>query len=406
MHREDFPLLVNYPDIVYLDNAATTQKPAYVIDGVADFLRNEYSNIHRGLYPLSEQSECHFYNSKKLVWELVNVWYKQVVYTSNATDSVNILVQSLVNSNKLKPWDTVLLGIWDHHANLLPWLSYAKHFGYKVKYFYLKEDYTIDYEDFQKQYSDDVKVVACWEVSNVTWAICDVKKIKSLLRDDTFFVVDGSQAVPNMPVDFQDIWCDALVFTGHKMMAYTWIGVLVLKEEWVKELTPINIGWGTVKDVSRDSYLLKWNVWKFEAWTPDIIWAVSLEKALEYIKTLWEDWSLLGGMEVIWEHEKKLMEYIRSKFAKLGGQVTVYWPQEAEKVALFSFVVNWNTNFNQVWEFFADKNVCIRCWGHCAYPLHKYLNIWGTCRMSAYLYNDEKDVDYFFEVMDELLKSS
>ena len=403
MQKSDFPLLANHPEIIYLDNAATTQKPAMVIDGVSRFIQNDYANIHRGLYSLSENSELHYHNSKKLVSDLINCTPKEIIYTANATASFNLLAQSLVNSGFLGKGDAVLVGIRDHHANTLPWMSLAKQFGFEVRFFGLNNQFEVDYEDFQQKYTPEVKVVSCGQVSNVTGGIYDVKKIWSLLREDTFFVVDASQSIPNMPVDMQEINCDALIFTAHKIMAYTGLGVLALKHQRVKELQPLSVGGGTIKDVSCDGFELQSNNEKFEAWTPNIIGAVSLEYALEYLKTLSPEKTLKSSLQIISEHEKKLAEYALGKFHLLKDQVKIIGPISEDRVALFSFIIKGKENFNQVWEFFAERNICIRCGGHCAYPLHKQFELWGTCRMSAYLYNDISDLDTFFKTLKEYI---
>ena len=177
MQKSDFPLLANHPEIIYLDNAATTQKPAMVIDGVSRFIQHDYANIHRGLYSLSESSELHYHKSKRLVAELINSTPKEIIYTANATASFNLLAQSLVHSGFLEKGDVVLVGIWDHHANTLPWMSLAKQFGFEVRFFGLNDQFEVDYEDFQQKYTPEVKVVSCGQVSNVTGGIYDVKKI-------------------------------------------------------------------------------------------------------------------------------------------------------------------------------------------------------------------------------------
>lgn len=260
-----FPLFEKHPEIIYLDNAASTQKPKMVIEGMRDFLQNEYANIHRGLYGLSEASEVHYHRSKELVGELINCSAKEVIYTYNATYAVNLIAQSLVKSKFLQKGDVVLLGMRDHHANTLPWMSLAEEIGFEVRFFGLDEEYKIDWGDFDRKYSPEVKIVACGQVSNVTGGIYDVAKIKTLLRPETFFLVDASQSIPNMHVDMQAIGCDALVFTGHKIMASTGIGVLALKKERIKELTPLIVGGGTIKDVSTDGFSLQANAEKFEA---------------------------------------------------------------------------------------------------------------------------------------------
>lgn len=400
--KSHFPLFQQHPELVYLDNAASTQKPQMVIEGTSEFLRNEYANIHRGLYSLSESSELHYHESKKLVAQLLNCSAKEVIYTYNATYALNLLAQSLVKSKKLIAEDTVLVGVRDHHANALPRMSLAEMIGFKVEFIALDENYQIDWEDFHHKYTDKVKVVACGQVSNVNGAIYDISQIKSKLRPDTFLVVDASQSVPNMAVDFQALGVDALVFTAHKVMAQTGLGVLVLKQERIKELDPLIVGGWTIKDVSIDAFSLQSNNEKFEAWTPNIIWAVSLEYALKFIQSLTPEHTLAAGIARIHQHEQELTTYALARFAQLGEKVKLIGPQQADqRVALFSFILPQQKNFNQIGEFFAEKDICIRCGGHCAYPLHKHYHLGGTCRMSAYLSNDIADLDKFFARLEE-----
>ena len=398
MLKNDFPVFKNNPWLVFLDNAASTQKPQYVIDGVSEFVASSYANIHRWLYSLSEKSEEAYHHSKELVGELLNCKASEIIYSYNSTYWINLIAQSLVVSDILNAWDTVLLWIREHHANILPRQILAERKGFKIEFFNIDDQYEIDRKDFDQKYSDKVKVVSVAHVSNVTGKIYDVKKIQSKLRDDTFFLVDGSQSVPNFPVDVQDIGCDCLVFTGHKMLAYTGIGVIYLKKERIKKLVPIIRWWWTIEDVGVEWHTLASNSDKFEAGTPNIIGAVSLSKALEYIKSIW-------GMKKVREHEQKLVKLCLDGFAKFKDNVEILWPTTAgkpstsDRVAVFSFVLANTTNFNNIGEKFAEQNIAIRCGGHCAYPLHKRFKKAGTCRMSGYIYNDEADIAKFFEIL-------
>lgn len=396
--KKDFPIFKNNPWLVFLDNAASSQKPQYVIDGVSEFVANDYANIHRGLYALSEKSEEAYHHSKELVGELLNCKASEIIYSYNATYGINLIAQSLVISNIIKAWDTVLLWIREHHANILPRQILAERKWFTIEFFNIDEDYEIDRNDFQKKYTDKVKVVSVAHVSNVTGKIYDVKKIKSKLRDDTFFLVDGSQSVPNFPVDVQDIGCDCLVFTWHKMMAYTGIWIIYLQKKRIKTLVPMIRGGGTIEDVDIAWHTLVNNSDKFEAGTPNIVWAVSLLKALEYIKSIW--W-----IQKIWKHEQQIVHSIIRKLKDKGrgtsdSPMKIIWPMsESGRVAVFSFVLSNNKNFNNIGEYFSDHNIAIRCGGHCAYPIHKHFKKPGTCRMSAYIYNDENDITKFFEVL-------
>lgn len=395
-YKKDFPIFTNNPWMVFLDNAASSQKPQSVIDGVSHFVANDYANIHRWLYTLSERSEDLYHQSKEAVGRLLNCKANELIYTYNSTYGINLLAWTLVRSKILQKWDVVLLSIWEHHTNILPWQILSEEYGFEVKFFDIKSDYTIDRKDFDEKYDERVKVVSCGHVSNVTGQIYDMKAIKAKLRDDTFFVVDGSQSVPHFPVNVQDIGCDALVFTWHKMMAYTGIWVLYMKRDLIKTLLPMMAGGWTVSDVSTDSYQLTFGSSKFEAGTPNIIWAISLLKSIEYIESVW--W-----IQQLRLHEQELTKLSLEKFEQLASRVHLIGSYDwSQRVGVFSFVINKEVNFNLVWEAFAAENIAVRCGGHCAYPLHKHLNLWGTCRMSTYLYNDQADIEKFFQVLEKI----
>jgi len=394
--KKDFPIFQNNPWLVYLDNWASTQKPQYVIDWVSDFTSKYYANIHRWSYDLSEKSEEFYFESKKKVWEFLNCKSSEIIYSYNSTYAINLVAQALCHSKILWKWDSVLLWIWEHHANVMPWKILSEEFWFDIRYISMDANYDIDWTDFSKKYDDTVKVVSVWHISNVTGKIFDVKKIKTLLRDDTFFIVDGSQSFPNIPVDVQSIWCDCFAFTWHKAMAYTGIWWIYLKKDRIKTLDPM-ISWGwAIKDLDVDFYELPTTWSKFEAWTPNIIWAVSLLKALEYIQSIW--W-----IQKIRQHEQKIVDYCLPRFAELNDKVQLIWPNTNDRVAVFSFYIPEHKNFNNVWEIFASQNIAIRCGWHCAYPIHKSLSIPGTCRMSAYIYNDLDDIDKFFQTLNELI---
>ena len=392
-----FPIFSKHPDLVYLDNAASTQKPKAVIDWVADFLRNDYANIHRWLYSLSEKSEELYYESKCKLAELINCKPSEIIYSYNSTYCINLLAQALVNSWKLWKWDKILLWNREHHSNILPWQTLSKTFWFKIEFINEDENYNIDRKDFDKKLDKKVKVVSLSQVSNVTWQIMEVEKVREKIWKNVFFIVDWSQSVPHFPVDVEQIQCDALIMTGHKMMAQTWLGMLYQKHEWIKELNPLILWWWTVKDVSIDDFSLQNNADKREAWTPNIVWAVSLLKALETIESIW--W-----MEKIQEHEKSLIKILCEWFRKREDKVQLLWNiNPNNRIWTFSFIINDENNFNKIWDYFSKKNICIRTWWHCAYPLHKSLNVWWSSRISTYLYNTKGDIERFFGALDEVI---
>lgn len=391
-----FPIFDEHPEIVYLDNAASTQKPKAVIDWVSDYLKNSYANIHRWLYPLSDQSEELYYKSKCALARLINCKPWEIIYSYNSTYCLNLLAQALANSWKLWKWDKVLLWIREHHSNILPRKTLSKIFWFEIEFVNETQDFEIDLKDLDKKLDKHVKVVSLSHVSNVTWQIMKIEKVRKKIWQKVFFIVDWSQSVPHIPVDIEQIQCDALIMTGHKMMAHTWLWMMYLKHEHIRTLNPLILWWWTVKDVSIDNFSLQNNVDKREAWTPNIVWAVSLLKAIETIESI-------GWMEKIYQHEKKLVSALCQWFSDRKESVEVIGNLEPDnRIWTFSFIIKNNQNFNKIWEYFASKNICIRTWWHCAYPLHKSLNIWWSARVSTYLYNTPQDIENFFKALDEV----
>jgi len=396
--KKDFPLFDYDPDIVFLDSGASTQRPQYVIDGVDEYIKTSYANIHRWSYELSEKSEEYYHASKEKCGEVLGCKASEIIYTYNATYGINLISQSLFRSKILQKGDAVLVGIWEHHANVVPRQVLEEMFGIEVRFVNIDKNYDIDRDDFDAKYDDKVKIVSFGQVSNVTGKIYDIKEIKSKLREDTFFMVDGSQGIQHFATQVKEVDCDCYIFTGHKMMAYSWIWVVYLDKKWIKELTPM-IGWGwTIADVSTSG--CTFTTWpdKFEAGTPNMIGAVSVLKAFEYMEKI-------GWYEEILKHEQELIKLTLARFEKLKDKVTLVGPWKAEERAwCFSFSIPSMPNFNLIWEKFAEKNICVRCGAHCAYPLHRFLEQKGTCRMSLLFFNDKRDIERFFEVLEEIVE--
>lgn len=399
--KSHFPIFKNNPDLIYLDSAASTQKPQFVIDGIKDFLENDYANIHRWLYSLSEKSENLYHQSKTMLANLINCEAKEIIYSYNSTYCFNLLAQALVNTDnkwekKIWPWDSILLGIQEHHSNILPRQMLAKTYGFEIRFLYLDQNYNIDRDDFSQKYDETVKVISLSHVSNTTGQIINLTEVKKHLREDTFFIVDGSQSVPHFPVNVQTIWCDALIITAHKMLADTGLWMLYLKHHHIKNLNPLILGGWTPKDVDQLSFSLEWNSDKREAGTPNIIWAISLLKALEFIQSI-------GWIQTIREHEKKLISYCIQQFKQRSDYITVFGSLNTpdERLWVFSFELK-DKPFNKVGEFLASHNICVRAGWHCAYPLHKFLSANGSVRISTYLYNDEADLESFFNIIKKM----
>lgn len=404
MKKSDFPVLVNNPDLVYLDSAASSQKPAEVINWVAEFLKTSYANIHRWSYSLSEKSEELFLQSKKMVAKLVNCKSSEVIYTYNSTFAFNLVAQTLCTNGKLGAGDVVLLSVLEHHANIVPWQHLSKQYGFEIDFVNIDQPTSVgkhknfDYEDFSKKYTKNVKVVSLTAASNVTGEIIDLQKISDQLRDETFFIVDGSQGVPHFQIDFQKLECDFLIFTAHKIMADTGLGVLVARQELMKELEPSVVGGWAISGVTKEWFSFKSGTEKREPGTPNIVGAVSLLRALEYFEKIW--W-----YNTIEKLEKNLITSALDRFRNYWDKLEIIGSLEANnRLWIFSFILNNQTNSHLIGELFAEKWICVRSWGHCTHPLFQHLNLEnGSTRISLYGYNDETDLERFFEALDELV---
>lgn len=403
-YKKDFPVFKNNKKLVFLDSGASSQKPKNVIDGVSTFLSKNYANIHRGAYPLSQESETLFESSKQMVADLIGASSKEeIIYTYNATYSFNMLIELLVHNNHIRSWQKVLLAISEHHANIVHRQMLAQKYNFTIDYIDIDANYELDYNDFVKKYTDDVAVVSIGHVSNVTGSITDLARIKDVLRDETLFVVDGSQSVPHLEVNMQAIGCDFFIFTAHKVFAHTGIGILRWRKSLLDDMDPVYGGGDVIKRVTRTDITFAQTPTKFEPWTPNIVGAVSVLEACRYLQNI-------GGMQSIEHHEEHLCTYVMSKIEKLQQkypkQLSLIGKPSCEgRIGVFSFVLHNGIWPKAVGEIMAEHNICVRAWGHCAHPLMDHLDLPnGTVRISLHIYNDEDDVDAFFLVLRTILR--
>ncbi len=417
--QNDFPLLKNNPWMIYLDNTATTQKPQAVIDEVTRFLSYDYANIHRGSYDISARSEKIYEESKKEVAQYIWAFdWREVVYTYNSNYALNILAQSLKRSNYFQKGDKVLISVVEHHANIVPWLILKEEVGIEVEYIELNSDYSLNLDDLKSKLDERVKVVSITHVSNVTGQIFDLQKVGELIknfgtrkspqspltsgRNTPLFIVDASQSVPHFQVNVQEIGCDFLFFTGHKVMADSGIGVLWGRKEIFEKLKPIFSGGWAIRKVEKESFLEAPLPDRFEMWTPNVTWAASLLAAFRYIKEIW-------GYQKVQEIEDELVSYTLEQFKLLNNKlkkqelpiIQLIWSDTLQwRVGVFSFVIEWIHSLD-IADYLADNNICIRAWQHCAEPFLTSLQLNHTCRMSIYIYNTKEDIDTFFKVLEK-----
>jgi len=401
--KEDFPILkrkINGHSLVYFDNAATSQKPIQVIETVREFYEKHNANVHRAIHTLSQEATELYERAHEEVARFINArGMEEIIFVRGATEAVNLIAYSYGLRN-LGQGDEVLVSLMEHHSNIVPWEVTSKIKGFKVRYIDVKSDGTLDYESLEQTISEKTKIVSITHVSNVTGVINDIKRIAKIAHEHgALLVVDGAQSVPHMPVDVKDLDADFLVFSGHKMLAPTGIGVLYGKIDLLKEMEPFQGGGEMIREVSFNPAMghcnISWNdlPWKFEAGTPDIGGGIGLMAAVRYLRGL--------GMDDVYRHECDLTGYALKRMQELK-KIKIYGPLEIKgKCGIIPFNME-GFDSHDVALFLDSYGIMIRSGYHCAQPLHQRLNIPSSARVSFYIYNTRDEIDRFIEVLKEL----
>ena len=389
-YKNDFPILTN-SNIAYLDSGATTQKPREVLNAITQYYETSNANPHRGAYKLSIKATEVYDKAREKVAKFINSESsKQIVFTRNATESLNLIAYSY-GLNNLKKEDKIVISIMEHHSNLVPWQYVSKKAGAKLEYMYTNENGELTEKEIAEKITNGVKIVGITHVSNVLGTINPVKEIiKKAHEVGAIVVLDASQSVPHMKVDVRDLDADFLVFSGHKMLSPLGIGVLYGKKELLENMDPFLYGGDMIEYVYEQETTFAEVPTKFEAGTQNVEGAVGLAAAIDYLEKI--------GMDNVEKIEKELMKYALLELSKLNF-VTVYGPKEIEKHAsVISFNVN-GIHPHDVASILDSKNVCVRSGNHCAQPLLRYMGIDSTCRASFYIYNTKEDIDRLIEAL-------
>ncbi len=385
MNRDDFPILKN--NIIYFDNGATTLKPKCVIDSLNKYYLEYTSNIHRGEYDLSVKTNKLYDEVRKIVAEFVNCDDKEVIYTSGATASINMLVFGYMKKH-LKRGDEVLLNKAEHASNILPWMKLREEIGIVIKYVPLNGNYELDLDNIKKTVTSKTKVISLAQISNVIGDERDVYSIGKFAHDNNIlFCVDGAQSVPHMSVDFKKCNMDFLSFSAHKMGGPTGVGVLVGRSELLKEMDPILYGGGMNDSFEEDGYVLKDAPIKFEAGTPPIAEVIGMGEAIKYLMNI--------GMDKIHEYEIELKKYLVSELKKIDN-IELYNTSCDSGILAF----NIKDVFAQDTAIYLDHyHICVRAGNHCTKLLKDELGIKNTVRISLYLYNTKEEIDTLIDAL-------
>ena len=390
--KKDFPIFsrqINGRDLVYLDSAATTQKPVEVIDSITSYYKNCNSNIHRGIYSISIEATELYENARNTIAKFITAnSSREIIFTRNATEAINLVANSWVSAN-LKEGDSIILTEMEHHSNLVPWQIIAKKLKLKLNFIKIHADGELILDNLEDLFTDNAKFLSLTHVSNVLGTINPIKDIISKAHAHGITtLVDAAQSVPHMSVDVQNIDSDFFVFSGHKMLGPSGIGVLHAKKDILENMEPFLYGGDMISNVSlREA---QWNdvPWKFEAGTPNIVGAIGLGKAVDYLDNL--------GMSNIHKHEQELYSYAIDRFSDLKEFKIFGFENKYSTGGVISFSYS-DFHPHDIASILDGESIAVRAGHHCAQPLMEKLGVPATTRASFYIYNDESDIDKLFD---------
>ena len=390
--RKDFPILdqiVNDEPLVYLDNAATTQKPLAVLETINRYYKQDNANVHRGVHTLAERATASYEAARGTIRKFINAGStKEVLFTRGTTTSLNWVARFA--EEILTEDDQVLISIMEHHSNIIPWQEACRKTGAELVYVYLK-DGALDMGDLRTKLTDKVKFVSLAHASNVLGVVNPIKEITQMAHQvGAIMVVDGAQSTPHMKVDVQALDCDFFVFSGHKMCASQGIGVLYGKRALLEKMPPFLLGGDMIEYVKEQSTTFNELPYKFEAGTPNAHGAVSLHAAIDYLESF--------GMDAIEAHEESLVSYVLPKMLEIPHVQVLGSSNPREKHGVIAFTID-DVHPHDVATILDSKGICVRSGHHCAQPLGAFFKVAASTRLSMYLYTRKEDLDAFLEVL-------
>lgn len=388
--REDFPILsrsIYGKPLVYLDNAATTQKPRVVVEAISDEYYNVNANVHRGVHYLSQQSTELHEEARRVVRDFINAEStNEIIFTRGTTESLNLIASSYSDAF-MNAGDEVIVSVMEHHSNIVPWQIIAAKKGINIKVIPMTDSGELVLDDFENMLTERTKLVSITHVSNVLGTVNPIDNIiKTAHEHDIPVMVDGAQSAPHITIDVQQMDCDFFAFSGHKMYGPTGIGVLYGKEKWLERMPPYQGGGEMIESVSFEKTVFEKLPFKFEAGTPDYVATNGLAKAIEYMKGI--------GMDNIMRHEQELTRYAMSEMGKIDG-IRIFG-NVPDKDAVVSFLVK-DIHHLDMGTLLDRLGIAVRTGHHCAQPLMDRLGILGTVRASFALYNTKEEIDILVE---------
>jgi cysteine desulfurase/selenocysteine lyase len=411
--RRQFAIFRNQPNLTYLDSTATSLKPKIVIDKINEYYSEYSANVFRGIYPMSEKATEEFEETREIISKFINANNsREIIFTRNATESLNLLAYSL-GRKIINPGDEIATTIMEHHSNFVPWQVLSSEVGATLKVIDINEEGRLDLEIIKNEelriknlglleqiITKKTKILTLTYVSNVLGTINPIKKIITFakkINPEIIVIVDGAQSVPHLKIDVQDLGADFIVFSSHKMLGPTGVGVLWGKEKILKDMYPFMYGGDMIDEVYVDRTTFKDVPHKFEAGTPAIGEVIAFKEAIKLLEKI--------GMNNIYEHEKKLADFAINRLIDTFGQsIIIYGPKIIEdRGGIISFSFD-KFHPHDIAQILADQGICVRAGHHCAMPLHTRLKVPATVRASFYIYNDEKDVEKLVEGLRRVIR--
>ncbi len=394
--REDFPILkskINNHDLVYFDNAATTQKPQSVIDAISNYYEKYNSNIHRGVHSLAEKATNEFEKTRTKIKKFINAKSNtEIVFTRGTTEGINLISSSL-GKYKFSEGDEIIISEMEHHSNIVPWQMLAKEKNLKLNTINVTDEGKIDLNDFKNIISSKTKLVSLVHISNTLGTVNPIKEIVEICNTNNIIsVIDGAQASAHSVIDVQNINCDFYVLSAHKMYGPTGVGVVYGKEKLLEEMPPYMGGGEMIKEVKFSGTSYNDLPYKFEAGTPNIGDVIGFKEAINYIENL--------GKDQIIQYEDKLRDYAQKELNSIDGFRII--GNSENKIGIFSFTIE-NFHYYDLGLLLDAKGIAVRTGHHCTQPLMDKYNLDGTARVSLALYNTEEEVDFFVDSVKNLL---
>lgn len=385
--KKEFPIFDNYPDLVYLDSAASAHKPRSVISAELDFYSRHNANVHRGIYDLSEEATELYESARDIVAGLINANREEIIFTSGTTDSLNGLANSLQLSGMLNSESKIAVSELEHHANMLPWQRLSK----SINYLPLNAGFTINFDG-----TENADLIAVSQISNVTGTLTDIKSVREKVANG-LLVVDAAQSVSHMPIDVQNWAADFVAFSGHKLYGPTGVGILYGKKDLLEKMEPFRVGGGMISEVNRNGATWAELPAKFEAGTPQIAQAVGLGAAIKFLQQFsWQE---------IQDHEQSLRKYAISQLQTILG-INIFHPNlEEVHGAVISFAID-GLHAHDISQVLSEHHIAVRAGHHCTHILHReVLKVAATIRVSFGIYNDESDIDKLIVGLNQAIKT-